>query len=1019
MTDLLLNPPRDSKKINTIMAVCYALDIPLTRNDISSMFSLTEKEAKAVIESCKSRSVLKESIEGKYEFIAFDRVKHLDIELDTIAYAFYVVVKNKKITWSVLEMDLIIQRNMLSGNPNEAMVEITTQMAMYAKKERKYNIAIALYRVAAEFCVARHVDRNITVKAIVNLSGMEIIQGYVSPDVFQMQKAELARINMKTTSLSDVLLMFYYGLWCFHIGDPWEGYNYRKRAKDMLADFNTTGFEREIAIMDTLHYAYSGMVGNTVSSYESNMAVIDKDEDAPISGYYQITIMFAYIFLDEASKAQVSAETLLQRALEQNDKESAIIIQSTLGRAYLNNGILEKGKEALYKSYNDACNINHCWGQMYSLIGLLYYYKLIYDPHGCVDIFKQIMQTCEKYKLNFTQGSPFIIDVIKYIEDSGLSVEGYNYKDVVERHLKGPHMHVKGVAWRHKAQMLINQGAESKEIISAFKNSINILNMVGSYSELSKTQVAYAMYLLSIDNRDGAIVNARNARRIANLKGKQNFPVELTSLIGKDYEEEDDPMDLTPLKLELMQIVNKDIMISRLISSLERCLRAEKAAIILCKKGSSEVVFKDNSPYLKEGDDLYNEMMSRVAYCIDTDQIICISPKKKYISNDLSKTLFNPKLVIGIPLSIKKDVRLVIYLECFSRDNMLSAQEEQMLDTFRKDVSENVIAVICERSEDYVELADYNDAGSIDKQYYKSNDKVFNDIYSKIDKISATAVPVLITGETGVGKEVVAKEVFSKSEYQASFIKVNCGAIPENLIESELFGYEKGSFTGAGGRKIGYFEAAEGGTIFLDEIGELPLSAQVKLLRVLQEKEITRIGGTKTIPIDFRLIAATNKNLSDEVKNGTFREDLFYRLNIIQLEVPPLRQRKNDIIRMAKFYVNRFQSEVGKTNMYLSDDTLLWMVNYPWPGNIRELENTVHRAVLLSDGDEIRITKEEKKQSERIHVETLEEVEREHIIKVLNICDGRISGPNGAAELLGMKRTTLQARMEKLGIKKN
>ena len=468
-----------------------------------------------------------------------------------------------------------------------------------------------------------------------------------------------------------------------------------------------------------------------------------------------------------------------------------------------------------------------------------------------------------------------------------------------------------------------------------------------------------------------------------------------------------------------MQIVNKDIMISRLISSLERCMKAEKAAIILCRKGSSEVVFKDNSPYLKEGDELYNEMMSRVAYCVDTNHIVCISPKKKYVSNDLSKALFDPKLVIGIPLSLKKEVRLVIYLECFSRDNMLSAQEEQMLDSFREDVAENVIAVICERSEDYAELSDSNNSESIDKQYYKSNDKAFSNIYSKIDKISATAVPVLITGETGVGKEVVAKEVFSKSDYQASFIKVNCGAIPENLIESELFGYEKGSFTGAGGRKIGYFEAAEGGTIFLDEIGELPLSAQVKLLRVLQEKEITRIGGTKTIPIDFRLIAATNKNLSDEVKNGTFREDLFYRLNIIQLEVPPLRQRKNDIIRMAKFYVNRFQGEIGKTNMFLSDDTLLWMVNYPWPGNIRELENTIHRAVLLSDGDEITITKEEKKQSERIHVETLEEVEREHIIKVLNMCDGKISGPNGAATLLGMKRTTLQARMEKLGIKKN
>ena len=289
--------------------------------------------------------------------------------------------------------------------------------------------------------------------------------------------------------------------------------------------------------------------------------------------------------------------------------------------------------------------------------------------------------------------------------------------------------------------------------------------------------------------------------------------------------------------------------------------------------------------------------------------------------------------------------------------------------------------------------------------------------------MARTKVPILLTGETGVGKEVFCSEIYEKSGCQGPYIKVNCGAIPETLIESELFGYERGSFTGASSQKKGYFELANKGTLFLDEIGELTLQAQVKLLRVLQEQEFIRVGGTRPVKVDFRLIAATNKDLKAEVEKGTFRKDLYYRLNVIQFVIPPLRERKSDISNMAHYFANKYCREMNCSPCQFSEDALVWMLDYDWPGNVRELENVVQRAVLLAEGNII--TKEilfQKKNSsiskpEPEKLVTLEEMERRYILKVLRACNGRIAGSNGAAEILGMKRTTLNSKMERLGIR--
>lgn len=292
----------------------------------------------------------------------------------------------------------------------------------------------------------------------------------------------------------------------------------------------------------------------------------------------------------------------------------------------------------------------------------------------------------------------------------------------------------------------------------------------------------------------------------------------------------------------------------------------------------------------------------------------------------------------------------------------------------------------------------------------------------KIGQVAPTDSTVLITGETGTGKELAARAIHgASSRKDRPLIKVNCGALAPTLIESELFGHEKGAFTGAVGRKEGRFELANGGTIFLDEIGELPPGLQVKLLRVIQESEFERLGGSKTIKVDVRIIAATNRNLKQEVEQGTFREDLWYRLNVYPITMPPLRQRKEDIPLLIEHFAAMYAKKFGKTILSVSPRTMHSLQAYSWPGNVRELANVIERAVIHSHGSSLQIVDQfEQLPADALPpTQTLEEVERDYIIRTLENTGWRIEGQFGAAKILGLNPSTLRTRMIKLGIQRH
>jgi transcriptional regulator with GAF, ATPase, and Fis domain len=293
-------------------------------------------------------------------------------------------------------------------------------------------------------------------------------------------------------------------------------------------------------------------------------------------------------------------------------------------------------------------------------------------------------------------------------------------------------------------------------------------------------------------------------------------------------------------------------------------------------------------------------------------------------------------------------------------------------------------------------------------------------VLAQVEQVASADTPVLLLGETGTGKELVARALHERSRRrERPLVTINCAALPPTLVESEVFGYEKGAFTGAHQRTLGRFEVAHGGTLLLDEIGELPLEVQAKLLRVLETGELERLGSPKTIQVDVRVIAATNRDLEREVREGRFRDDLYYRLSVFPIRLPPLRERHEDIPVLVWHFITRKQGNLGKTIKRVPERLMNAFTTYSWPGNVRELENVIERSLIMTSGTTLATDPLFRQGTQEIQPSTgvtLAEKERAHILAVLEECGGKISGKGNAADRLGLKRSTLQYRMTKLGI---
>jgi len=377
--------------------------------------------------------------------------------------------------------------------------------------------------------------------------------------------------------------------------------------------------------------------------------------------------------------------------------------------------------------------------------------------------------------------------------------------------------------------------------------------------------------------------------------------------------------------------------------------------------------------------------------------------------------------------ALNPSIPVIIMTAFASVETAVEALKKGAYDYLTKPLDFDELHLAIERAMDHLKLREENRllreslGARFDRRNLIARSAAMERLLETVAQVAPSEATVLVTGESGTGKEMIAGAIhFNSFRKDGPFIKINCAAIAETLLESELFGHEKGAFTGADRQKAGRVELAHTGTLFIDEIGDVPFSAQVKLLRVLQEKIFTRVGGTRSMASDFRLVAATNRDLVADVAAGRFRQDLYYRLNVVPLVMPPLRERGDDIVLLARDFLGQYARKYHRVLPELTKEDMATLMSYPWPGNVRELKNVMERTAILSSGNKLSLNlpalSGPAEVSSFADRPTMDDLQRRYISHVLDLTGGRIGGPGGAAEVLGMKRTTLQARMKKLGI---
>jgi transcriptional regulator with GAF, ATPase, and Fis domain len=573
---------------------------------------------------------------------------------------------------------------------------------------------------------------------------------------------------------------------------------------------------------------------------------------------------------------------------------------------------------------------------------------------------------------------------------------------------------------------LIENKTPMAEKISLLAGLEKTVEQMGATFELAKIRIELARLFLQMSEWQKAESCARKAYEFFSPIARDCYPPDLQHLVPQDRLQKDDR--LFDLIVEMGEALtnqeNIEILLTSITTSISRLMGSERVALFIKSEGTSDLKMVASRNLLKEEIEgpLFEGILQNIRSAADSENGKIV----QYETSGAGSADF--RRVIIVPLKLGMRIIGVLYQDSRFFTFDVGPDQIKLLSAIASQ-----IAVSIDRAQAYDEIAQLNKRLIQENLYYLeemeelqpfgdiigTSNAILN-VHRLIQKVAPTQSTVLIHGETGVGKELVARAIHRESPRKdGPFIRVNCAALPDTLIDSELFGYEKGAFTGATKTKEGRFELAHGGTIFLDEVSELPHSSQSRLLRILQEKEFQRVGGTKTLRSDFRLITATNKDLNQAVVEGKFRADLLFRLNVFPIFVPPLRERTEDIPHLAIHFLKLYNSHLKKDYSGIPESEMKKLQSYTWPGNIRELSNMIERAVIMG-GPKIRFPELEGVRIRESFIDDsgkLKDLERTRILEALKKTGGKVGGKDGAATLLGLNRTTLIHRMKKLGIR--
>lgn len=744
-----------------------------------------------------------------------------------------------------------------------------------------------------------------------------------------------------------------------------------------------------------------------------------------------VWLSYCAAFLGRYHQAIGTLDYYRRMAMERGDHSLATTLRAVLGIILVR---VKKTKEAAYHlsgALQASKQTQNILASYFSMGGLSFHHMTegrLEDAHKWM---VDAVTEGAKAGLIRQYASPFVLEVLFAFHRNGLApVPGLTFIDECRRLLTESNIHLQGVVLRLRALDAIASGNVSDpEIESDLKQSEKLLLRSGDPIQLGKTRIAMTRLKLNQNNQASARHLAQKAWKGFSGYGDVFYPDDLRRLLtdtissGPEYAAQEELMDMFSAMIQdLIPSDEPDELLQRVVRATNRFFGAERGGIFWFRSNQSK-----EAPILRATCNLFQSdinadaFRSNLAFVFDAYR----KNQPQVIRHPSGSSLPSQvQAMMAVPFHIEGRVRGVLYHDnayvndCFER--FTADQLVQMAQSLSK-YAEHMLR-FTQRLEQRT-TGRLSRIGQLDQREIIGQSPALARVLEQADRIACTDSTVLILGETGVGKELLARRIHNRSlRSEHPLVVVDSTAIPETLVESELFGHEKGAFTGADRQKTGRIELADKGTLFIDEVGEISMTIQVKLLRTIQEKALVRVGGTKTLKSNFRLIAATNRDLTEEVKAGRFREDLFYRLNVIPLVLPPLRDRGDDVLLLTRLFIEKLSGKLNRPLLQLTPEGEAALKAYDWPGNVRELENTIERSVLLSPGHslELSLPSVQKRQPvDHLFADSpsLDEVQRRYISFVLKKTNGKIAGEDGAAAMLGMKRTSLYKRMKKLGLR--
>ncbi len=796
-----------------------------------------------------------------------------------------------------------------------------------------------------------------------------------------------------------------------------------------LAEASGDSETQKAAMVFKQHFNYFlGHYQEVIRIYER---LVPDVENFPKKNFPLLTALIAgtcYVYTGQITQGLGMLDALRAHSRKQSNLYIASHAGVTLGHLFYELQRIDDARRYLEIGLKESQSSRNLYARLSGLASLSLVFQQLNDVEKTTSLLREFMHLCERSRMSMRHSS-FLLDVCWDMEQGRLpKLEGFSLEQEIQLAITGGNIFAKGVAYRYGALLRGPKDKTERDVIPDLQRSIRFLDESGHQLELAKSKLELARLYFRLGENSRAKSMAEPALRTLQSYGDALVPDDMVPLI-KDFRSADTLLrEILSLGQELVTIRDNRELLRRIIYAGNRITGAERGAIFLASGEETDGLYLRAAKNLTSediGTSEFKPIMQLIEETCRTGQGRIVDVGGRDVSPPGSSEM---RSCIFVPMTMHGKVIGILYHDNRLLRSAFRAPDLEILNYFASQA-----AIALDNALAWETLQGLYEKQQSEKQYYKEQylkserfenfvgqSSGITHVFRQIEEVAATDATVLITGETGVGKELVAWSIHNNSHRQNHpFIRVNCGALSESLICSELFGHEKGAFTGAVSKRIGRFELADGGTLFLDEISEISMEVQVRLLRVLQSREFERVGGQEVHRSDFRLLVATNRDLRKEVQTGRFREDLYYRINVFPIKVPPLRERKEDIPLLAHHFLRIYAEKFNKVVDRIAVREMEKLVAYSWPGNVRELENVIERGVILSKGPDYCVPELGQILSEQNAAPvsaSLKENERNHILSILKMTRGKVNGPGGAAEILKIHPNTLHSRMKKLGI---